>query len=334
MRPNNIKRLDWILYNLFFLLEHFLGQKIYFNYFKKYQTRLNNRIDKKLNCSDNIHDQNVIEVTNDISFKEFYNKYYKNRQPVVFRKIAKNWGAVQKWNLDFFQENYGNEEIILNDNVGLANQEFEILKFKDYIEQLKNGSLKYLRFSDIVSRNEELMNDFDLAWLRKYNLPYSWGEDVKMFMGIKGTLTPLHVGYSDFLFVQVMGKKKWILYPTNHRILLDARTQRTLHFYSNANPYVLDDPNFPLLKYAEMKSVVLEPGDILWVPSLYWHHVENESNSIGIRFGRSSLSSGLSASSVLTTLLFIFSTKPNLFVQAIFKRFEKKDLHFSQSRKK
>src|ERR1019366_5527023 len=155
-------------------------------------------------------------------------------------------------------------------------------------------------------------SDFDLEWLRKlFALPLSWGEDLKMFMGVKGTITPLHVGFSPVLFVQVMGQKKWTLYPPTDRIYLDCRTERTSYLFSHADPYKTDDPRFPLLKYARRYEVVLDPGDILWFPSFTWHHVENLSTTIGIRYGRTSLGTALRSSKLLTLLIFL-ATKPTI----------------------
>ena len=333
MKPNEIKFIDWIEYNTLFVFEHFLGYKPFCKLFGKCQGKLFKRIDSYLTGKEIKGSIEINEVDKDIPFEEFMKTCYQKRVPVVFRGAACEWGAIKKWSPDFFEYNYGNQKIILNDNVGLADQKFEVLSLADYVKQFKSRSLKYLRFSDIVSRNKELLEDFDLRWLRRFNLPLSWGEDVKMFMGIKGSLTPLHVGFSDFLFVQVMGQKKWIFYPTNNRLFLDARTERTLHYYSNANPYNVIDKNYPLLKYAQPFEVILNPGDVLWVPSLVWHHVENKSDSIGIRFGRSSLFSGLKSSIVFTILMFLFSTKPNLFIQALTRRIQKKDLQFAKSQK-
>ncbi len=330
MKPAEIKTADWYKYNVLFFMEHLLGYKRFQKYLGNSQKKLNQKVDSYLNGTSDSGFRKVEEVDVNMSRDEFMKQCFEPGLPKLFKGAAKNWPAVGKWNLDFFEQNYGDVKITLNDNVGLADQAFEELSFGHYIRQLREGSLKYLRFADVVNNNEVLKNDFDMAWLRKFYLDKSWGEDTKMFMGGKGTITPLHVGFSDFLFVQVMGRKKWILYPTNNRFHLDARTERTFHFYSKANPYNLNDPGYPLLKYAQAYEVCLERGDVLWVPSLVWHYVENLDNSIGIRCGRSSMASAFKSSKMLTALTFL-ATKPNIISHAISVRTKKRDLIFAKS---
>ena len=334
MKPPKVRIIDWSRYNALFLAEHLLGYKKFYKILGGHQAKLYNKIDSYLGEVPEIKVNAVEEADKGMSSAEFLETCYKSRLPRVFRGAAAQWPAVQKWDLDFFEENYGHEKIILNDNVGLADQEFEEMDFGHYIRQLRSGSLKYLRFSEIVNNHKELKEDFDMGWLRNFlhSIPYSWSEDAKMFMGKKGTLTPLHVGFSDFLFVQVKGRKKWILYPPNNRLFLDARTERTMYFYSNADPYEVDKLGFPLFKHAEKYEVYLEPGDVLWVPSFFWHHVENLSDSIGIRVGRTSIHSASKSSKMLTTLFFM-ATKPNLFLHMLTLRSKKKELLFTKSQK-
>lgn len=332
MKPLDIKSVDWYHYNLLFFAEHLLGVNNSFRFLGAKRNNLYAKIDSYLEGKMNGNSILVDELSQSISKEDFIEKCYKSGTPKVFRGAAAHWPALKKWDLDFFEENYGNEKIVLNDNVGLADQPFEVLEFKDYIKAFKEGAMKYLRFSDIVNNHEELKLDFDMEWLRNYlySLPGSWSEDAKMFVGRSGTLTPLHVGFSDFLFVQVSGRKKWILYPPNNRIFLDARTERTMYFYSKANPYDVENTDFPLFKYAEKYEVYLEPGDVLWVPSFFWHHVENLSESIGIRMGRTSIFSALKSSKVLTALFFL-STRPNILAHSLSLRSNKKELLFSKS---
>lgn len=272
----------------------------------------------------------VEELNHHMSREQFMDRCYQPALPKLFRGAAGQWNATKNWNVDFFMKNYGDDEIFINDNVGLSEDQFEKMNFASYIQQLKAGSRKYLRFSDVVNHHEELKDDVDRDWLNRYRLPLSWGDDLKMFMGAVDTKTNLHVGFSDFFFVQVSGVKTWTLFPPNNRIFLDPRTERTFHYYSKANPQQPNDPGFPLLKYAEKYVVTLRPGDVLWVPSFTWHYVENETETIGLRCGRSSLISAFRSSSILAALIFL-ATKPNIISHFITTRTKGRSLPFIKS---
>ncbi|MEZ5025022.1 MAG: cupin-like domain-containing protein [Chitinophagales bacterium] len=333
MKPAEIKRLDWWKYNAFFMLEFLLGTEKFNKVFGRKKNQLYAHIDSYLASQSVGGTKEVEELDVNISREEFLKLREHSIEPKVFRGAAKNWEAVQKWNLDFFIEEHGHKEIILTDNVGLSNQEFEKITLAQYINQIKSGALKYLQFSEIVNDDEKLKNNFDLKWLRQHTLPFSWGEDLKMFMGGKGSITPFHVGFSYFLFIQVMGKKKWILYPPNNRLYLDAKSDRSFYFYSNYNPKIENNHQFGLMKYATRYEVTLEPGDILWVPSFTWHYVENLTDTIGIRYGHTSIPAALKSSKQFTQLIFM-ATKPNLLTHFIVSRTKKRELEFIKSRRK
>lgn len=333
MRPKIISQKEWWNYNLLFVAEHFLGYPRFQHFLGNVQRQLFSKIENRLGEVKDYQSNLILEVGANISREEFLETCYRPILPSLFKGAAKHWKAIKTWDLDFFEKNYGQIQITINDNEGLSDEVFEELLFSSYIKQLRSGSRKYLRFSDVVNHNQELKDHIDRKWLDRFRLPYSWGEDMKMFMGAAGTKTNLHVGFSDFLFVQVSGIKKWTLYPPNNRIFLDPRTERTFHYYSRANPNRLDDQDFPLLKYAQKFEVTLHPGDVLWVPSFTWHYVENETETIGVRCGRSSLMSAFRSSKVLAGLIFL-ATRPNIFSYALTTRTKKKSLVFTKSYKK
>lgn len=313
MKPQNVKTIDWYRYNALFFMEHIMGDNMFEKIFGNNKRKLIAKIDKYLAGTE---DYNVYEIDNlpaDISDEEFLSQCYEPNLPKVFRGAAKNWPAVQKWSTEFFKTNYGHYQVELIDNAGLApGQQREVMTLGDYITQVEGGSRKYLKFSDIVNEDDGLKSDFDLAWLRKMvALPLSWGEDLKTFMGVGGTLTPLHIGFSPVLFIQVTGQKKWHFYPSTDRLFLNAKTERASYMFSDADPYKKDDPKFPLFKYAKHYEITLNPGDVLWFPSFTWHQVENVTPSIGIRYGRGSFGTAFKSSKLLT-LLFFMVTKPSL----------------------
>ena len=40
-----------------------------------------------------------IDIVDDITKEEFFEKYLKPRKPVVIKNMAKNWPAYQKWTM-------------------------------------------------------------------------------------------------------------------------------------------------------------------------------------------------------------------------------------------
>jgi hypothetical protein len=331
--PSGITNKQWVRFNFYFVLEHFLGADNFEKFLGKNRKALYNEIDLQLKNSNRAELLPMPEENNpDITLEEFNNKYIKNFLPVVFRQAAGNWPSVKKWSFNFFKENYGEKEISLVDNVGIIDrknpQQFENTTFSTYIDELSKGSLKYLKFSRIMDDDSTLKGDFDLKWLRKFQLPGSFGENFLMFMGNAETLTPTHCGFGNTLFVQVTGKKKWIFWKPNERIFFDPRAKRRNYNYTDADPYQVNDPDFPLFKYAKRFEVILEPGDVLWFPSHLWHHVESVTGGTSVAHKFVHLPSCWRSSSVLTTLFF-FATHPVLLVDVFYLATKNRDYTYT-----
>lgn len=332
MKPAGVKTMDWYYYNLLFFAEHWMGYKRFIKHFGKQQQKLFSKIDNYLAAAQTpVWQVRQVEIIDRAMDSEEFVKVAYNG-PVVFKGVAKNWGAVKNWNLDFFEQNYGDQDIIIMDNVGITYNKYEKMKFKEYIAELRKGTDKYLKFSDFIHDNRELLDGLDLKWLsRMEQLPFSWGkEDARFFMGDKKSFTPLHVGFSSFLFTNIYGTKKWLLYPPNDRLFLDARSERTSYLFSRADPYEQNQPDFPLLKYATRYEVQLEAGDILWVPSFTWHYVENPTLTIAVRYGKGTMGAALKGSKMFT-LLMLLATKPSLLEHFFISLTKKRESIFLKS---
>jgi hypothetical protein len=304
-------------YDGYFVLEHFLGYPRFERLFGARRRRLYERIDRSLAGTGRGQTLEVPSLPADAPPSALGRERGRGIVPKVFRGAAADWACTKTWNLDFLAEQHGHHEVILNDNVGLvdrgAGQDFETLTLRDYIRAVRNGSRKYLKFSRFVDEESGLKEDLGLAWLRRFRLPASFREETYTFIGGAGTVTPVHCGFSCNLFVQVHGRKKWIIYAPAERAFLDLRTTRTFYFHSDCDPHDLDDPKFPLLRHARTYEITLEPGDVLWVPPFTWHQVENPTESIGIAYRYNNIPAALRSSSMLTVLFFM-ATRPNIFL--------------------
>lgn len=330
--PTGINYSQWIKFNFHFFAEHFLGLKNFNKLLGNSRKALYQEIDQNLKSSDRGELLDMPQEVATISFNEFQKKYVDNFLPVVFRKAAVDWPCVKNWSFDFFKKNYGDREVSLLDNVGLVDrknpQKFENLSFASFIDELSTGSLKYLKFSRIMDEDSTLKNDFDVNWLRKFRPRGSIGDNFLMFMGGDTSITPMHSGFGNTLFVQVTGKKKWIFWKPNERIFFDPRAGRNNYNYTDADPYNLDDPKFPLLKYAKRYEVTLEPGDVLWFPTHLWHQVESQAGGISVAYKFSNISHSFRSSTILT-FLFFFATNPTIFTDLFYYLTAKKDYMYT-----
>jgi hypothetical protein len=327
MKPHNVKSSHWYLYNTLFLLEHLLGHGLYNTLFSSYEKKLFKSVDEYVTKAPKGEPFRVLEFKKgEYEFPEPH-PYY----PAIYRGAASDWACTQKWSFDFFKEKFGDKEMVLTNNVGLVGneqQKFETMTLNDYIDQMRSGSKKYIKFSQMIHENSGLQEDFNGEWLQHFHMTSEFKKLFFMFMGGKGTATPIHTALPPTVFVQVYGSKKWNFWPTNDRLFLGVRPDRRSYYYTHADPYNINDPKFPLLKHANRQEVTIHAGDVLWFPALVWHQVENPTDSIGVAYKFFHLPSSFKSSKILT-LLFFFATKPFIFQSFFMSKINKKEYIFN-----
>ncbi len=335
MRPEQVSRADWLEYNALFFAEHFLGHANYRRLFRSRERRLWESVDRYASSHPPRERFRVIEHPEG-STEPFYHPY----QPEVFRGAARDWPCTKKWTFEFFAQRFGDKEVTLSNNRGLVTKEqnnlvtngsgpqLETIKLGDYIAELKRGSTKYLKFSQMIHESSELQEDFNTDWLLKFHRTRKFKKLFFLFMGGKGTVTPIHTALPPTVFVQIHGTKKWTFYPANDRLFLGVRPDRRSYYFTDANPDDGDDPDFPLLKHAQRQELLLHAGDVLWFPACCWHRVENVSDSIGVAYKFFHVPSALRASRMLTSLFFC-ATKPTVLRSAVAAKITKREYVFN-----
>ncbi|MBS1619885.1 MAG: cupin-like domain-containing protein [Bacteroidetes bacterium] len=327
MKPYNVKTSHWYAYNALCVAEHFLGHKLYQRVLGGAETSLFEKIDAHAATAPLGEPFRVLEFQKgEYDYPEPH-PYY----PAIYRGAADDWACTQKWSFDFFKEKFGDKEMVLTNNVGLVGQEqakFETIKLSDFIDQMQAGSKKYIKFSQMIHENSGLQDDFNGEWLQRFHMTSEFKKLFFMFMGGKGTATPIHTALPPTVFVQVYGSKKWNFWPTSDRLFLGVRPDRRTYYHSDADPYNISDPKFPLQKYASRREVTINAGDVLWFPALVWHQVENPTDSIGVAYKFFHLPSSFRSSKLLTSLFF-FATKPFIFKSALMSKINKREYIFN-----
>ncbi|MFC5547711.1 cupin-like domain-containing protein [Massilia aerilata] len=95
----------------------------------------------------------------------------------------------------------------------------------------------------------------------------------RFWLGPARTVTPLHCDYDDNIFAQIWGSKRIFLAPPHHDEFLYAREANPVLFGSPFDPEAPDFDAFPLARQAAVAEVVVQPGDMLYVPAGWYHQV-------------------------------------------------------------
>ncbi|ASE63237.1 cupin-like domain-containing protein [Chryseobacterium indologenes] len=227
-----------------------------------------------------------IDVVDDISKEEFFEKYLKPRRPVVIRNMAKNWPAYQKWTMEYMKEVVGDVEVPLYDSskadpAAPINASAAKMKFGDYIDliQREPTDLRIFLF-DPIKYAPKLLEDYIApkelmgGFLDKYP---------NMFFGGKGSVTFLHfdIDMAHIFHTHFNGRKHILLfdYKWRERLYQIPYATYALEDYDIENP---DFTKFPALDGVEGIECFLEHGDTLFMPTGWWHWMKYLDGSFSI----------------------------------------------------
>ncbi len=227
-----------------------------------------------------------IDIVDDITKEEFFEKYLKPRKPVVIKNMARKWPAYQKWTMDYMKQAVGDVEVPLYDSskadpAAPINASAAKMKFGDYIDLIEKEptDLRIFLF-DPIKQAPKLLDDYifpkDLmgGFLDKYP---------NMFFGGKGSVTFLHydIDMAHIFHTHFNGRKHILLfdYKWKDRLYQIPYATYALEDYDIENP---DFTKFPALDGVEGIECFLEHGDTLFMPTGWWHWMKYLDGSFSI----------------------------------------------------
>lgn len=249
-----------------------------------------------LNLYSELHRQSrgagTVDVLKGISRTDFYENYYSLNRPVILKNSAGGSAAVRAWSPEYFKEHYGSVPVEITANRN-SRPDYES-NFRQTVQTVTMAELaERLRREGetndfyLVARNYFFENPA-LAPLRNdlqpppeiVNTADQGPGTVKLWVGPKGTVTPLHYDEHSVLFMQVYGRKRFKLIPSfdSPKVYPQGR------YYSAVDPENVDTERYPKFLQASIAKVTLEPGDILFIPVGWWHWAKSLDVSISATF--------------------------------------------------
>eukprot|EP01114_Cavostelium_apophysatum_P021938 TRINITY_DN7793_c0_g1_i1.p1 TRINITY_DN7793_c0_g1~~TRINITY_DN7793_c0_g1_i1.p1 ORF type:complete len:469 (+),score=79.24 TRINITY_DN7793_c0_g1_i1:50-1456(+) len=104
-----------------------------------------------------------------------------------------------------------------------------------------------------------------------------------VWFGAAGSTTQAHFDVYHNFYAQIYGRKRFILFaPSEHENLYIYPFLHPAALQSQVNFDAPDYDVFPNFKRAKGFQAVLGPGDVLYIPPLYFHHVTAVDTSISV----------------------------------------------------
>ncbi|XP_008327158.1 tRNA wybutosine-synthesizing protein 5 [Cynoglossus semilaevis] len=217
------------------------------------------------------------------------------RRPAVLRAVDLG-PCLDRWTVDYLGQTGGDKDVKIHVSVSPQmdflhkNFLYKTLPFKEFVKRaaeekhsdyfLCEDESYYLRSlgEDVRKEPADLRKQFpELA--KDFHIPQFFEED-QFFSSVfrissSGLQLWTHYDVMDNLLAQVTGKKRVVLYSP----------QDALHLYltgDKSEVLDIDSPDltqFPDFVKAQRYECVLEPGDVLFIPALWFH------NTTALQFG-------------------------------------------------
>ncbi|GAV08163.1 hypothetical protein RvY_17895 [Ramazzottius varieornatus] len=231
------------------------------------------------------------------SYADFYEGYLQRNEPCVFTKeLTEDWPCGKEWtlptgecDLDKLSSLYGECDVPVTDcdsQGGYGEAQTSTEKLRDFLNYMRKPasertSCRYLKDwhfyrSFPESKVYSVPEYFSSDWLNNYcdgrfdavNKDYRF-----VYFGPAASWTPLHVDVlqSFSWSANVCGRKKWILFRPGEEKKLFAKFGTNLTDISEVD-----------LSDVEHSVVVQEAGEVIFVPSSWYHQVHNIGDCLSI----------------------------------------------------
>lgn len=211
-------------------------------------------------------------------------------KPVKFQGAISDWPALGKWTNAYLMDRLQNSESKApnlfafdknNERNRLSNH-----TVKTGFEQVLYGDTSqkfYLTRQPLRHQEARLLDDILVpSWIKnkRFYQPNFWA-------GQNMSSTPLHYDSTDGYLCQIAGYKRVYLFSPEDSLYLYPRSPLTkgrFNFGEITDIHHASVDTYPQFLHANLRSILLKPGDSLYIPQGWWHQVFNLSHSVAVNF--------------------------------------------------
>ena len=228
----------------------------------------------------------------DLPYGEFIERYVAANRPVVVRNAVSEWPALRKWTPEYFKRNFHDKQVAVAYGKSMPFDRF----IDEMVASSRENPGPYMYRLFLHEHLPELLEDVvpqnAYAFPRRLAsplMPEKWRRPdgyLKLLMGSVGSKFPvMHFDAENMhaTITEIYGDKEFVLFSPEDTPFMYANPQRPNHSLVD-DPCLQDRERFPLLARATLYRTVLTPGDMVFVPSRWWHTARplNPSISVGM----------------------------------------------------
>lgn len=220
----------------------------------------------------------AIERRSHLSLDAFVEEYRKKQKPVVIEGLMDDWPALRKWSFDYLVEKCGDTPVVVDSYNSKAARQ---VTFAEFVGMLRAGRKEgappiYLQEWYYQANCPVLAEDLPELPIAQYDFRRNlYTEKIstnhQLWIGQEGATTRIHQDsyFIDVMHAQIIGEKHWCVMGPDAQ--LDRDAAGALDFAA-----LVADPGTQLM------HCVLRPGDVIYLPTQWWHRVQLLRDSVGL----------------------------------------------------
>lgn len=232
-----------------------------------------------------------VERVENPTAERFVTEFLRPQRPVVLTRAIDDWRALSRWEPEYLRSTVGTkrlrvEAVTDREKSGYFGRQSvpQHMDFGEYLSRVfadQGVPRLYMGGISLAGELPELAGDVSLPRFVQGSekpFPYLW-------LGAGGSTTQLHFDINNNFHALIRGHKEFILFPPDQsRFLYPTSVFNSRRHFSQVR---LEDPDytrFPNLRKAKGCQVRLKRGDMLFLPSLWWHEVRTIEPSIAVNY--------------------------------------------------
>lgn len=230
-----------------------------------------------------------------VTSSEFSSGFFDQNQPAIITDALSDWRVAERWTPAWLAGVSKSQRVTLSrasdgryqcdpSNDGERSHTFDNseTEFGEIAQRLADpdaGDQVYVMQQSIPDKLPELLDSLVVPrWIETLR------PDINLWFG-RRTTTQLHFDYSNNFFAQLYGTKVFTvfdprdsdrLYPYHH----DAPTAHL----SYVDPERPDLGKYPDFAHAPEIRFTMQPGELLFLPAFWWHHVSAPGVAVSVSF--------------------------------------------------